>query len=172
MRFNVYKRSADSNPNPFPKWRLFDCVFFPLKCSRNFVMVFLDPFSMSSLKPRQGPSPPSVEQILEDLSAAKDDDVVFKSPMQLGEHVSVCSTRDQTKGKTNTSVSHLDKTGNLKVLFLSFEQKGIVLGSLLMDFPSHKKKNPLVRSQKQVKGKVCIRAKRLIRPELIPNSLV
>ena len=141
MRFNVYKRSADSNPNPFPKWRLFDCVFFPLKCSRNFVMVFLDPFSMSSLKPRQGPSPPSVEQILEDLSAAKDDDVVFKSPMQLGEHVSVCSTRDQTKGKTNTSVSHLDKTGNLKVLFLSFEQKGIVLGSLLMDFPCYKKKS-------------------------------
>ena len=115
-------------------------VFFPLKCSRNFVMVFLDPFSMSSPKPRQGPSPPSVEQILEDLAAAKDDDVVFKSPLQLGEHVSVYATRDQTKGKTNTSVSHLDKTGNLKVLFLSFEQKGIVLGSLLMDFPCYKKK--------------------------------
>ena len=95
-------------------------------------MVFLDPFSMSSPKPRQGPSPPSVEQILEDLSAAKDDDVVFKSPMQ-GEHVSLHATCDQTKGKTNISVSHLDKTGNLKVLFLIFEQKGIVLGSLLLD---------------------------------------
>ena len=29
-------------------------------------MVFLDSFSMSSPKPRQGPSPPTVEQILED----------------------------------------------------------------------------------------------------------
>ena len=98
-------------------------------------MVFLDSFSMSSPKPRQGPSPPSVEQILEDLSAAKDDDVVFKSPMQLGEHVSVYTTRDQTKGKTNMAVSHLDKTGNLKVLFLFLNQKGIGLSSLLMDFP-------------------------------------
>ena len=111
-------------PKHFPKWRLFDRdIFFPLKCSRNFVMVFLDSFSMSSPKPRQGPSPPSVEQILEDLSAAKDDDVVFKSPMQLEEHVSVYATRDQTKGKTNISVSHLDKTGNLKVLFLFLNKK-------------------------------------------------
>lgn len=85
-------------------------------------MVFLDSFSMSSPKPRQGPSPPSVEQILEDLSAAKDDDVVFKSPM-LGEHVSLHATRDQTKGKTNISASHSDKTGNLKVLFLFVEQE-------------------------------------------------
>jgi len=75
-------------------------------------MVFLDSFSMSSPKPRQGPSPPSVEQILEDLLAAKDDDVVFKSPM-LGEHVSLHATRDQTKGKTNISASHSDKTENV-----------------------------------------------------------
>ena len=101
-------------------------------------MVFLDSFSMSSPKPRQGPSPPSVEQILEDLSAAKDDDVVFKSPMQ-GEHVSLHATCDQTKGKTNISVSHLDKTGNFKALFLFVEQKGIVLSPFLMDFPSYKK---------------------------------
>lgn len=42
-------------------------------------MVFLDSFAMSSLRVRQGPSPPTVEQILEDLSAASDEDVIFKS---------------------------------------------------------------------------------------------
>ena len=36
---------------------------------------------MSSPRTRQGPSPPTVEQILEDLSAASDQDVVFKSPV-------------------------------------------------------------------------------------------
>ena len=34
---------------------------------------------MSSPKADQGPSPPTVEQILEDLSAASDEDVIFKS---------------------------------------------------------------------------------------------
>jgi len=66
---------------------------------------------MSSPEPRQGPSPPSVEQILEDLSAAKDDDVVFKSSM-LGEHVSCNASRDQTKGKTNIAAPLSDKTEN------------------------------------------------------------
>lgn len=42
-------------------------------------MVFLDSFTMSSLRVRQGPSPPTVEQIMEDLSAASDEDVIFKS---------------------------------------------------------------------------------------------
>lgn len=42
-------------------------------------MVFLDSFAMSSLRVRQGPSPPTVEQIMEDLSAASDEDVIFKS---------------------------------------------------------------------------------------------
>ena len=125
-------------PEPFPKWRLFDRgIIFPFKCSLHFVMVLLDSFSMSSPKPRQGPSPPSVEQILEDLSAAKDDDVVFKSPM-LGERLSLHPTRDQTKGKTNISASHSDKTGNLNVLLLFDVQEEIVLGLVLMDFPSSK----------------------------------
>lgn len=108
-------------PKPFPKWRLFErnLLFFSFKCSVNFVMVFLDSFSMSSPKPRQGPSPPSVEQILEDLSAAKDDDVVFKSPM-LGEHVSFQTfhaARDNTKGKTKIAASLSDKAGNLESFF-------------------------------------------------------
>lgn len=34
---------------------------------------------MSSSKTHQAPSPPTVEQILEDLSAASDEDVIFKS---------------------------------------------------------------------------------------------
>lgn len=34
---------------------------------------------MSSSKAHQAPSPPTVEQILEDLSAASDEDVIFKS---------------------------------------------------------------------------------------------
>lgn len=68
---------------------------------------------MSTPKARQGPSPPSVEQILEDLSAAKDDDVVFKSPM-LEERVSFHGTLDQTKSESNTSASYSDKTGKLE----------------------------------------------------------
>ena len=44
-------------------------------------MVFPESFTMSSSRVRQGPSPPTVEQILEDLSAASDEDVVFKSPV-------------------------------------------------------------------------------------------
>ena len=67
-------------------------------------MVFLDSFSMSSQKARQGPSPPSVEQILEDLSAASDDDVVFKSSI-LAEHAT------QSKGKTNNGASYSGKGG-------------------------------------------------------------
>lgn len=116
-------------PKPFPKWRLFErnLLFFSFKCSVNFVMVFLDSFSMSSPKPRQGPSPPSVEQILEDLSAAKDDDVVFKSPM-LGEHVSFHAARDHTKGKTKIATSLSDKAGNLESFFI-FCNLEIVLGS-------------------------------------------
>ena len=105
--------------------------FFPLKCSLYFVMVFLDSFSMSSPKPRQGPSPLTVEQILEDLSAAKDDDVVFKSSM-LGEHVSCNASRDQTKGKTNIAAPLSDKTGTWK-FFLVFEPKEIVLGFSMMN---------------------------------------
>jgi len=117
---------------PFPKWRrpwrLLDCgIFFPLKCSLHFVMVFLDSFSMSSPKPRQGPSPPSVEQILEDLSLAKDDDVVFKSPVLQGDHASLHATRDRTKGKTNISASHSDETG--KSCFYLLKKTG---GFLLM----------------------------------------
>ena len=46
-------------------------------------MVFLDSFAMSIPKARQGPSPPTVEQILEDLAAASDEDVVFKSPVHV-----------------------------------------------------------------------------------------
>jgi len=46
-------------------------------------MVFLDSFAMSIPKARQGPSPPTVEQILEDLVAASDEDVVFKSPVHV-----------------------------------------------------------------------------------------
>ena len=117
-RGELQRAVSGFKPKPFPKWRLFqrDIFFFSFKCSANFVMVFLDSFSMSSPKPRQGPSPPSVEQILEDLSAAKDDDVVFKSPMQ-GEHVSFHATRDQTKGKTHIAASHSDKAGNLEVFF-------------------------------------------------------
>ena len=42
-------------------------------------MVFLESFKMSSSKVHQAPSPPTVEQILEDLSAASDEDVIFKS---------------------------------------------------------------------------------------------
>lgn len=42
-------------------------------------MVFLESFKMSSSKAHQAPSPPTVEQILEDLSAASDEDVIFKS---------------------------------------------------------------------------------------------
>ena len=34
---------------------------------------------MSSSKAHKAPSPPTVEQILEDLSAASDEDVIFKS---------------------------------------------------------------------------------------------
>lgn len=34
---------------------------------------------MASSKAHQAPSPPTVEQILEDLSAASDEDVIFKS---------------------------------------------------------------------------------------------
>lgn len=34
---------------------------------------------MSSSKAHQAPSPPTVEEILEDLSAASDEDVIFKS---------------------------------------------------------------------------------------------
>lgn len=127
-------------PKPFPKWRLFErnLLFFSFKCSVNFVMVFLDSFSMSSPKPRQGPSPPSVEQILEDMSAAKDDDVVFKSPM-LGEHVSFQifhAARDHTKGKTKIAASLSDKAGNLESFFI-FCNLEIVLGLSfrMMDFP-------------------------------------
>lgn len=96
--------------------------FFPFKCSLYFVMVFLDSFSMSSSKPRQGPSPPTVEQILEDLSAAKDDDVVFKSSM-LGEHVSFNTSRDQTKGKTNIAAPLSDKTGTGKIFVVLSQKK-------------------------------------------------
>lgn len=42
-------------------------------------MVFLESFKMSTSKVHQAPSPPTVEQILEDLSAASDEDVIFKS---------------------------------------------------------------------------------------------
>lgn len=42
-------------------------------------MVFLESFEMYSSKAHQAPSPPTVEQILEDLSAASDEDVIFKS---------------------------------------------------------------------------------------------
>ena len=45
-------------------------------------MVFFKSFSMSSSRERQGPSPPTAEQVLEDLSSASDQDVVFmKSPL-------------------------------------------------------------------------------------------
>lgn len=48
----------------------------------NFVMVFSKSLSMASSRERQGPSPPTIEQILEDLSLASDQDVVFvKSPL-------------------------------------------------------------------------------------------
>lgn len=46
---------------------------------------------MASSRERQGPSPPTIEQILEDLSLASDQDVVFvKSPL-VSEFVSVRS---------------------------------------------------------------------------------
>lgn len=76
-------------------------------------MVFLDSFSMSSSRAPQGPSPPSAEQILEDLSAASDDDVVFKSPVQ-EEH----GHATQTKGKTNNTVSLSAKEGKCGVFAL------------------------------------------------------
>ena len=48
----------------------------------NFVMVFSKSLSMASSREHQGPSPPTIEQILEDLSLASDQDVVFvKSPL-------------------------------------------------------------------------------------------
>ena len=65
-----------------------------------FVMLFLDSFSMSSQKAHQSPSPPSVEQILEDLAAARDDDVVFKSSIVAGESAQI------SKGKGNKLASH------------------------------------------------------------------
>ena len=79
---------------------------------------------MSSPKARQGPSPPSVEQILEDLTVAKVDDVVFKSAM-LGELLSSHATRDQTKDKTSNTASYADKAGKL-TLFILFDS-GIAL---------------------------------------------
>lgn len=57
---------------------------------------------MSSQKAHQGPSPPSVEQILEDLAAARDDDVVFKSSIVAGESAQI------SKGKGNKLASHSD----------------------------------------------------------------
>lgn len=117
-------QQAVSGFNPFPTWRPWESdKIFPFKC-KVFVMVFLDSFSMSSLKARQGPSPPSVEQILEDLTVAKDDDVVFKSAM-LGELLSSHATRDQTKDKTSNTASYADKAGKL-TLFILFDS-GIAL---------------------------------------------
>lgn len=72
---------------------------FPLWMYK-FMMLFLDSFSMSSQKAHQGPSPPSVEQILEDLAAARDDDVVFKSSIVAGESAQI------SKGKGNKLASH------------------------------------------------------------------
>lgn len=62
---------------------------------------------MSSQKVRQGPSPPSVEQILEDLAAASDNDVVFKSSIVAGD------SAQMSKGKGNKVVSHSDNVMDL-----------------------------------------------------------
>lgn len=70
-------------------------------------MLLLDSFSMSSQKVRQGPSPPSVEQILEDLAAASDNDVVFKSSIVAGD------SAQMSKGKGNKVVSHSDNVMDL-----------------------------------------------------------
>lgn len=65
-------------------------------------MLLLDSFSMSSQKAHQGPSPPSVEQILEDLAAASDDDVVFKSSIVPGD------SAQMSKVKGNKVAGHSD----------------------------------------------------------------
>lgn len=73
-------------------------------------MVFLDSFTMTSPRVHQGPSPPTVEQILEDLSAASDEDVVFKSPI-VAEHAT----------QTNNVASHSKLDGKFGIrLFICF----------------------------------------------------
>lgn len=86
---------------------------------------------MSSSRVRQGPSPPTVEQILEDLSAASDEDVVFKSPVVV-EHGNqtnnasshskeenalqqTVSGRDETEDKANTEENKTNDQSNEKV---------------------------------------------------------
>lgn len=81
-------------------------------------MLLLDSFSMSSQKVRQGPSPPSVEQILEDLAAASDDDVVFKSSIVAGD------SAQMSKGKGNKVVSHSDNVMDLSASGDTSENKG------------------------------------------------
>lgn len=73
---------------------------------------------MSSQKVRQGPSPPSVEQILEDLAAASDDDVVFKSSIVAGD------SAQMSKGKGNKVVSHSDNVMDLSASGDTSENKG------------------------------------------------
>ncbi|PFX17509.1 hypothetical protein AWC38_SpisGene18161 [Stylophora pistillata] len=73
---------------------------------------------MSSQKVRQGPSPPSVEQILEDLAAASDDDVVFKSSIVAGD------SAQMSKGKGNKVVSHSDNVMDLSAGGDTSENKG------------------------------------------------
>lgn len=73
---------------------------------------------MSSQKVRQGPSPPSVEQILEDLAAASDDDVVFKSSIVAGD------SAQMSKGKGNKVVSHSDNVMDLSAGGDTSENRG------------------------------------------------
>lgn len=73
---------------------------------------------MSSQKVRQGPSPPSIEQILEDLAAASDDDVVFKSSIVAGD------SAQMSKGKGNKVVSHSDNVMDLSASGDTSENKG------------------------------------------------
>lgn len=75
---------------------------------------------MSSQKVRQGPSPPSVEQILEDLAAASDNDVVFKSSIVAGD------SAQMSKGKGNKVVSHSDNVMDLSASGDTSENKGNV----------------------------------------------